>query len=333
MEDCREMKAANVHEIFDSVDSSEKTTEDDDFWKRATFGVPVEAAAESSELDAFDADEQPVQKTRKEVHDEGIDRTPMMSVAEIRMKFSKSTAPLFPKHLFGASSKHGGGRSPGAASSATLSPREEGEAHPPMSLDEAEPQLVIRDSDTVMLPRHDDAVPTRPSQPVDKRPSGPSSPGGDPVTFKEFMDMAKLHGCEEGIRRFSQPTTVEIVIKPEHTSNVQAKGGLLVKKMMLQFNPEQRLLVMLRQGTVRYIRLNDVVKIDGGENCLDFLGSLSNKVPSSVTRGVPMALYFTTTRNPMVIMLSTVEEKEALFRLVIFLRQLLRTSSPLQVVA
>lgn len=313
------MKAADEREIFGlpvknavsmEFRQAERGNGDDTLWDDGAFEVPVDNSAldANTALDAFDCAEQPVQKTRQEVQNEGIDRSPMLSVAAIRQKFTKSSGPLFPRQIFLARPKSG----PQTKSQDSASPQEVEE----QTFDEEASMNVPQETETALPPI-----------------KSVSSPRRNTITSSEFMEMAKLHGCENGVARFSRPVTVEILIKPELSLTSRDPPKLLVKKMMLQFNPDQRLLVMLRQGTLRYIRLNDVVKIDGSDQCLAFLGSLRDALPPPIQRGFPVALYFTTTRHPMVIALSANEEKDALFKLVIFLRQLLRTASPLEIVA
>lgn len=290
------MKAAGLDEIFNF--ESTEVPSSGDFWDSATVPIRDESWDEDDGMGAFQVEKEPEQKSRQQLIREKIDVSPMLSVAEIRAKFNKGTGPVFPKQVFVPKKKAG---------LLSVASEELAEDHPAEIKPEHE------------TPADDAPEDSAPNAVVDQ----PSQLSKD-----EFLNIAGVHGCREAMLYFSSPKEVEIIIKPESGG---ARSQVLVKQMQLQFNEEQRLLVMIRKNATRYIRLNDVIRLDGRDDCLSFLNR--DELPPETRKKKPIALFFTTTHFPMVIVTPDQQEKESLMKLIIFLRELLKTEKPLEICA
>lgn len=294
--------------------------------------APASPSYEFTALDlgAYEATEKPVEKSRKEVQEDAIDRRSILSVAEIRAKFSKGSKPIFPKQLLSASERQSTGRLASTPSSVTSSQRTSSSPTPEAS--------DINTSDKTLSPSEPVSSIVTPRS-LQSSSNSVTIPGvvnvSEHITTEEFLALAKSYKCEHSISLFTAPTIVNILIIPEQPLfspeiQRQREPQIVLKKMHLQFNLDQRLLMMLRQGTLRYIRLNDVFKIDASDKCLDFLAPYAPELHPEFTH--PMALYFTTTSNPMVMLFSNVLQKESLFQLLILLRQLVKAATDFEVI-
>lgn len=331
------MRAAGIDEIFSSGSSGDPpisvAADAGDFFAAASAPVaqveePEENDAaeaedeDEEELEAFQQEAQPELKTREEMIRDGIDRTPMLSVAQIREKFSKNATPVFPKAPAGIlhkKSKSGVAmnKSTSQVDNSSVSQPEEG----PVADEAAQ---IAQSAESAQAAQAAQAASlTEPAQPEISKLDVAQ------LNEAEFLKIATLHGCAEAIAFYTKPQPVDIIIKPETPPG--RATSVLVKHMDLQFNAEQRLLVMIRKAATRYIRLNDVVKIDATPQALSFLAP--EDVPSETKGKVPISLYFSTTRYPMVIMVSDEKQRDQLLHLILFLRQLLRSENELQVCA
>lgn len=223
---------------------------------------------------------QRTEHTMSDVLSSGIDRTSLLSVSEVREKFSKdTTGPLIPKQL--------------------------------------------------------SITPHRSTQPVARKESQPVSPGRarreESMTQEETMQLAQSFGCEAAVKRFQKPCHIVIIIQVEGSGApaATAEKSLLMREMDLLYHPDQRLLVMLHKAGTRYLRMQELLEIDARERCVS--DTVRAHLPPSLQAMKPIALRFSTTPQPMLILLSTVEERADLIRLIAFLRQFVRTDLPFQV--
>lgn len=347
------MKAATAEDIFGTADLPYKV---DTLWAPDTEAPSPSNKA--SDMAAFEATERPLEKSRKEVHDEGIDRTPILSVAEIRAKFNQASAEAkFPKKATTAvaytdrlktqslqeTKKEGFSTCNSTQPSSLPSP------HTSSYVDVFSDEMSNEKEETTLNEKHDatlsqscslgysnaEIADENPNYGRAKNEASETSARVSPremMTTEEFSTLAQLNGCEDALERFRDPVPMFIVIRPDVTlwpageqNNVP---NVVIKPMCLQFNPEQRMLMMVRDNTLRYVRLNDIVKMDSREVCLDEMKAAVCRLDNKFNQ--PIALHFTTAKNPMVIVLSDKEQKQALVNLLLLLRKLVKTSNPFQ---